>query len=295
MQFSGGTFRFAPSPNGYLHLGHAFSAILNSEAARQARGRFLLRVEDIDQGRARPEFEYAIYEDLAWLGLEWESPVLHQSDRFDVYRERIAELDQLGLLYPAFMSRREIRDHVQGETGDWPHDPDNAPLYPGLERNWPQSKRRAEMESGRPYALRLDMARALQGVPPLSWSEANPFSENPPRRLAADPPAWGDVVIARSDCPASYHLSVVIDDAFQSVSHVVRGRDLAPATSIHRLLQHLLGLPVPLYFHHRLVPDDSGEKLSKRAGSKSLRDLRAAGLSPDDIRRALEPFINRPA
>jgi len=289
------TFRFAPSPNGWLHLGHAFSAILNFEAARRADGRFLLRIEDIDQGRARPEFEAAIHEDLAWLGLEWETPVLRQSERFEIYRERIAELDRLGLLYPAFMTRREIRAAISGAGDGWPRDPDNAPLYPGPERGWPDAKRKAEMAGGRPFSLRLDMARALEGLPQLAWSDVDPFGSAADRQVAADPAAWGDVVIARSDCPASYHLCVTIDDAHQGVSHVVRGVDLGPSTSVHRALQHLLGLPVPAYFHHRLVPDDSGEKLSKRVGSKSLRDLRSDGLSPDDIRQALQPFLANPA
>jgi glutamyl-Q tRNA(Asp) synthetase len=292
---SPGIYRFAPSPNGYLHLGHAFSAVLNAEAARQTGGQFLLRIEDIDLGRARPDFEAAIYEDLAWLGLTWETPVLRQSERFDIYRESIAELDRLGLLYPAFMSRRQIRDALADVGRDWPRDPDNAPHYPGPERDWPEAKRRAEMARGRPYALRIDMARATGGPPPLSWSEKNPFDDAAPQRVAADLAAWGDVVVARSDCPASYHLSVVVDDAHQAVSHVVRGADLAASTGIHRLLQHILGLPEPLYFHHRLVPDDSGEKLSKSAGSKSLRDLREEGVAPADILRALEPFLRTPA
>lgn len=287
-------YRFAPSPNGYLHLGHAFSALLNSEAARSTGGRFLLRIENIDLGRARPQFEAAIYEDLAWLGLAWETPVLRQSERFDIYREAIAELDSLGLLYPAFMSRREIREALAGAGEAWPRDPDNTPHYPGPERDWPEAKRRTEMESGRPYALRIDMARATDGLPPLSWSEKSPFDDASPRRVAADLAAWGDAVIARPDCPASYHLCVVVDDVHQAVRHVVRGADLAASTAIHRLLQHLLGLPEPLYFHHRLVPDD-GEKLSKSAGSKSLRDLRAEGLAPADILRALDRYLRAPA
>ncbi|HSM39218.1 MAG TPA: tRNA glutamyl-Q(34) synthetase GluQRS [Afifellaceae bacterium] len=288
-------YRFAPSPNGYLHLGHAFSALLNDRAARETNGRFLLRIEDIDLGRARPEFEAAIYEDLGWLGLAREAPVVRQSERFDVYRRFIGELERLGLLYPAFMSRREIRDTLADAGDGWPRDPDNAPHYPGTERDWPEAKRRTEMASGRPYALRIDMARAAGGLPQLGWRERNPFDDAPPRRAEADLAVWGDVVIARSDCPASYHLCVVVDDAEQAVSHVIRGADLAASTAIHRLLQHLLGLPEPLYFHHQLIPDDSGAKLSKSAGSKSLRDLRAEGLAPADILHALEPFLRAPA
>jgi glutamyl-Q tRNA(Asp) synthetase len=286
-------FRFAPSPNGWLHLGHAFSAMLNAEAARRTGSRFLLRIEDIDQGRARPEFEAAIYDDLAWLGLDWQTPVLRQSERFDVYRARIADLDKLGLLYPAFMTRRDIRAAIAGAGDGWPRDPDGAPLYPGPERGWSDARRKVEMASGRPYALRLDMARALEDLPHLAWSETNPFAGTAATQVTTDPGVWGDVVIARSDCPAGYHLCVVVDDAHQAVSHVIRGIDLYPSTSVHRALQHLLGLPAPVYFHHRLVPDDSGEKLSKRIGSKSLRDLRADGLAPDDIRRALQPYLAR--
>ncbi len=288
-------YRFAPSPNGYLHLGHAFSALLNNSAARETNGRFLLRIEDIDLGRARPEFEAAIYEDLGWLGLAWEAPVMRQSERFDIYRSYIGELERLGLLYPAFMSRRQIQDALAVAGDGWPRDPDNAPHYPGPERDWPEAKRRAEMASSRPYALRIDMARAIDGLPQLGWREKNPLDDAPPRLAEANLAAWGDVVIARSDCPASYHLCVVVDDAEQAVSHVIRGADLAASTAIHRLLQHLLGLPEPLYFHHRLIPDDSGAKLSKSAGSKSLHDLRAEGLAPADILQALEPFLRAPA
>jgi glutamyl-Q tRNA(Asp) synthetase len=289
------TFRFAPSPNGWLHLGHAFSALLNFKAARQAGGHFLLRIEDIDQGRARAEFETAIQDDLAWLGLEWETPVLRQSERFDVYRERIAELDRLGLLYPAFMTRSEIRQAVADAGDGWPRDPDNAPLYPGPERDWPEARRKTEMAGGRPYSLRLDMARVLEGLPQLSWREADPFGIAADRQITADAGVWGDVIVARSDCPASYHLCVTVDDAHQGITHVIRGIDLGPSTSVHRALQHLLGLPEPAYFHHRLVPDDSGEKLSKRAGSKSLRDLRSGGLSPDEVHQVLQPYLASPA
>ncbi|HMB47767.1 MAG TPA: tRNA glutamyl-Q(34) synthetase GluQRS [Afifellaceae bacterium] len=294
MQTERGTFRFAPSPNGYLHLGHAFSAFLNADAAYRTGGRFLLRIEDIDQGRARTEYVAAIFQDLAWLGLEWEVPVLRQSERFDSYRKMIRKLTRLGLLYPAFMTRSEIRAAVLQAGEDWPRDPDNAPLYPGPERDWPMARRKAEMARGRPFALRIDMARTLEGLPQLAWSEVDPFT-GAAHQVAADPGAWGDVVIARSDCPASYHLAVTVDDAHQAVSHVIRGVDLAPSTAVHRALQYLLGLPVPDYFHHRLVADEHGEKLSKRVGSTSLRDLRAGGLSPDEIRRTLHDLLTEPA
>lgn len=297
MQTGRDIFRFAPSPNGYLHVGHAFSALLNRQAADRSDGRFLLRIEDIDQGRARAEFETAIFRDLAWLGLGWEQPLLRQSDRFNAYREAIAELQRLGLLYPAFMTRRQIRTAIaeQPDAGkSWPRDPDNAPLYPGPERDWPEARRKAEMASGRRYALRIDMARAAAGLPRLTWSECNPADPAGIGHLPADPAAWGDVVIARSDIPASYHLSVVVDDAFQAITHVIRGADLAPSTSVHRALQHLLGLPAPRYFHHRLLRDEAGGKLSKRFGSRSLRDLRADGLSADEVRSMLQPFLAAP-
>ena len=290
--------RFAPSPNGFLHLGHAFSALLNEQMADDLGGQFLLRIEDIDLGRARPEFEAAILEDLNWLGLTWPEPVLKQSARFDAYRSAIRELETLGLLYPAFMTRRQIRAAVaeKVERGeDWPRDPDNAPHYPGPERAWPASKRAAEMASGRSYALRIDMARAVEGAPDLFWQESGSSEAEPGEEITANPLAWGDVVIARSDIPASYHLSVVVDDGFQEISRIVRGTDLQQATSIHRLLQNLLGLPEPAYFHHRLIVDDGGEKLSKRFGSRSLRELRQDGYKPNDVLGMLQPYLEKPA
>jgi glutamyl-Q tRNA(Asp) synthetase len=279
-------FRFAPSPNGYLHRGHAYSALLNFRAAEATGGRFLLRIEDIDLTRARPDFETAIYEDLAWLGLVWEKPVLRQSERFDAYRDALRKLETLGLLYPAFLSRAEAQSHVaeaEAHGAAWPRDPDGAPLYPGPERDRSATERAGEMASGRPYALRLDMARALAGAPPLAWRESDPFGTKPGNAISADPAAWGDVVLARKELPASYHLAVVVDDAFQGVTDVVRGKDLQPATAVHRLLQTLLGLPEPRYFHHRLVPDESGQKLAKSRGSETLRALRAAGETAEEL------------
>ncbi len=273
-------FRFAPSPNGLLHRGHALSALLNFRAAEATGGRFLLRIEDIDRTRARDEFEAAIFEDLAWLGLLWEEPVLRQRDRLDAYREALERLSRLGFLYPAFLSRAEIDAAVRGkEAGGraWPRDPDGAPLYPGDERDRPEARRRSEIASGRPYALRLDMAKALSGLPPLTWTEADPFGRGERRIVAADPESWGDVVLARKEVPGSYHLSVVVDDAFQDVTDVVRGKDLQAATSVHRLLQTLLDLPEPRYFHHRLILDATGQKLSKSRGSETIRARREAG------------------
>jgi len=282
-------FRFAPSPNGYLHRGHAFSALLNGRAAAATGGRFLLRIEDIDLTRARPEFETAIYEDLAWLGLRWEEPVLRQSERFDAYRQALAALDRLGLLYPSLMSRAAIAAAVAEAGPDWPRDPDGAPLYPGNERDLTEAERRAAIESGKPYALRLDMKRALAGLAPLAWMEADPIGTEPPTTHAADPAAWGDVVLARKEAPGSYHLSVIVDDAFQGVTDVVRGLDLKPSTSVHRLLQTLLGLNAPRYFHHRLILDESGAKLAKSRGSETIRARRKAGESAAALIAGLGP------
>ncbi len=283
MPVSDGTprvFRFAPSPNGYLHRGHAFSALLNVRAAEATGGRFLLRIEDIDRTRAKEEFEAAIFEDLAWLGLRWEEPVLRQRDRFGAYFEALAALDRLGLLYPSFMSRAEIAAKIADAGSGWPRDPDGAPLYPGAERDWSEARRQREIASGKPYALRLDMTRALKDLPPLTWTEADPFGVDSERLQTADPARWGDVILARKGVPGSYHLAVVVDDAFQGVTDVVRGKDLEAATDVHRLLQTLLHLPAPRYFHHRLILDASGEKLSKSLGAETIRARREAGETP---------------
>ena len=279
-------FRFAPSPNGYLHRGHALSALLNWRAAADCGGRFILRIEDIDRTRAREEFESAIFEDLAWLGLGWEEPVLRQRDRFAAYAQSLASLQRLGLLYPAFLTRAEIEASVREVEKDgraWPRDPDGAPHYPGPERDWSARKRHDAVASGRPYALRLDMAGALAGVNSLTWKTANPLTKMQPDEIPADPTSWGDVVIARKEVPASYHLAVVVDDAFQQVTDVVRGKDLEAATSVHRLLQTLLGLPEPAYFHHRLVLDERGEKLAKSRGSETIRARRESGETPSEL------------
>src|SRR5688572_25533350 len=289
---SGGrrVFRFAPSPNGYLHRGHAYSALVNYRAAQATAGRFLLRIEDIDATRARPEFEAAIFEDLAWLGLHWEEPVLRQSERFPAYRAALLELERLGLIYPAFLSRAEVQARIieaESRGRPIPRDPEGAPIYPGAERDWPEPRRSEAVASGRPYALRLDMGRALAGLPPLQWREVDPFAADAATTMVADPAAWGDVVLARKDVPASYHLSVVVDDAFQAVTDVVRGRDLKAATAVHRLLQTLLGLAEPRYFHHRLILDETGAKLSKSRRSEALRGRRAAGESAAEITSGL--------
>jgi glutamyl-Q tRNA(Asp) synthetase len=279
-------FRFAPSPNGYLHLGHAYSALLNFEAARESGGRFLLRIEDIDGARCRPEFETAIYHDLAWLGIGWEAPVRRQSGHLSDYRNALEKLNAMGLVYPSFESRAEIARLV-GEReahAPWPRDPDGAPLYPGAAKLFSADARGRLFESGEPYALRLDMAAALARAGDLTWIEHGGGPEGETGAVTARPEAWGDVVLARKETPTSYHLSVVVDDALQGVTEVVRGRDLFWSTSVHRLLQALLGLPQPCYRHHRLVLDAEGRKLSKSTAATALRELRAGGAIPADIR-----------
>ena len=278
-------YRFAPSPNGYLHLGHAFSALVNFELAGAAGGRFLLRIEDIDAARCRPDYEQAIYQDLAWLGIAWEEPVWRQSAHFDDDRAALARLDELGLVYPSFESRGEILRLVAEREAHapWPRDPDGAPLYPGDARTLLPRERRQRMEMGEPYALRLDMAAAIARTGPLTWRESGPTSET--GTVAARPQMWGDVVLARKEMPTSYHLAVVIDDARQGVTDVVRGQDLFWSTSVHRLLQALLGLPAPNYHHHRLILDGDGNKLSKSTRATALRALRDGGATPIDIRR----------
>ena len=282
-------FRFAPSPNGYLHLGHALSALVNHALARAAGGRFLLRIEDIDATRCRPEYEAAIYQDLAWLGLAWEEPVRRQSDHLADYRDALDRLRQAGLVYPGFESRGEIAREVAAREaeGPWPRDPDGAPLYPGTAKRMATEERARRIAAGEPYALRLDMAAAAARTGALAWREEPIDPPGVMTEIPANPGEWGDVVLARKDTPTSYHLSVVVDDALQGVTHVVRGHDLYAATSVHRLLQALLGLPAPTYRHHRLILDDDGRKLSKSTRATALRELRAAGASPADIRRMI--------
>jgi len=278
-------FRFAPSPNGYLHLGHAYSAILCHDLARSAGGQFLLRMEDIDITRCKPEFETAILEDMDWLQLIHDGPVLRQSDRFDAYRDDLTRLTEQGLVYPASMTRGEIRDFVArfeaaGQT--WPRDPDGAPHYPGQERQQP-----GEGSDGAAVAFRLDTDRATDNVGQLNWRETGAGPDGQSGVIEADPTIWGDAVLARKDVPTSYHLAVVADDAAQGITHVVRGIDLFWSTSFHRLLQELLGLPTPVYNHHRLVLDEAGRKLSKSDQDTGLRELRAAGWTAPDVRRHL--------
>lgn len=276
-------FRFAPSPNGYLHLGHALSAHTNYEQARAAGGRHVLRIEDIDPTRCRPEYEAAIHEDLRWLGIDWEEPVRRQSEHFVEYATVLTRLERDGLVYPAFESRVEIARLV-AEREPWPRDPDGAPLYPGTARKL-SSDQRDRRRRSEPFVLRLDLAAVLARVSkPLMWTETG---DGETREVLATPERWGDVILGRKETPASYHLAVVLDDALQGVTHVVRGADLYEATSVHRLLQEILGLPAPVYHHHRLVLDTDGKKLAKRDESTTLRDLRAAGWTPADVRRTV--------
>jgi glutamyl-Q tRNA(Asp) synthetase len=285
-------FRFAPSPNGRLHPGHAYSALLNRKLADEAGGRLLLRIEDIDPTRSSAEFERGIYEDLRWLGVEWEGPVRRQSEHMEAYHAHLDRLVAEGLVYPAFMSRGDIRSHIAemraaGER--WPVDPDGAPLYPGVDRLLSKRERKRRMESGAPFAWRLDMARALECAgKTLSWQEDGGGSPGGTGFVRADPALWGDVILARREMPTSYHLSVVADDALQGVTDVVRGRDLFHTTAIHRLLQELLGLPAPRYLHHDLLLGEDGRKLSKSRGDLALAALRAQGLSPADVRRMVK-------
>jgi glutamyl-Q tRNA(Asp) synthetase len=264
--------------------------MLNFEMARETGGRFLLRIEDIDATRCRPEFEAAIYEDLAWLGLSWETPVRRQSEHFESYRGAVERLQAAGLVYPSFESRTEIARLVAQKeaAAPWPRDPDGAPLYPGDAKSLSPDERRRLISSGAPYALRLDMAAACAQAGDLGWTELGEGPDGDYGAVIAYPEAWGDVILARKEAPTSYHLSVVIDDALQGVTDVVRGSDLFWSTSVHRLLQSLLRLPQPIYCHHRLVTDASGQKLSKSTGSTGLRELRAAGATPADIRRLVQ-------
>ncbi len=271
-------FRFAPSPNGRLHLGHAASALLNARLAAETGGRFLLRIEDIDVTRCRPEFEQGIFEDLGWLGLVWEQPVMRQSGRFACYGEALSVLEAQGLLYPCFCSRKEIAR----DSADLGRDPDGAPLYSGRCRSLPAEEAASRRGAGEPFALRLRMAEAERLAGPLSWNEGRP--DGPVETIAARPWRWGDAVLRRKEFPASYHLAVVVDDAAQGVTHVVRGQDLFESTAVHRLLQTLLGLPEPRFHHHPLIRDAEGAKLSKSLGSRSLADLRAEGLAPEAVR-----------
>ena len=278
--------RFAPSPTGYLHLGHVRSAVEGWRAARAAGGRFLVRIEDIDHTRCRPDFAEAILEDLAWLGLGWDGPVRRQSEHMADYRAALARLEADGLLYPCFCTRREIQAEI-ARAGGAPQGELGAP-YPGTCRRLGMAERARQRAAARDYALRLDLAAALARTGPLEWCEHG-------RHIAADPAALGDVVLARKEVPTSYHLAVTLDDALQGVTLVTRGADLFTATHIHRLLQGLLGLPTPHYRHHRLLTDAAGRRLAKRDDALSIRAMRAAGIGAGEvIAAAMQDSVVRP-
>ena len=270
------TTRFAPSPTGRLHIGHAHSALFAARAAHDAGGRSLLRIEDIDAGRCRAEFEDGIYQDLEWLGLSWETPVRRQSDHMADYSAALGRLEAMGLLYPCFCTRKDIRAEIAG-AGRAPHGPD-GPLYPGTCRTLDVGERRDRLAAGEAHALRLDMKSAAAAAGPLS------FTDRAAGPVIVDAAGCGDVVLARKDTPTSYHLAVTVDDAIQQVGLVTRGEDLLHATHVHRVLQALLGLPEPAYHHHRLLSGADGERFAKRDRSFTIQALREAGESPADVR-----------
>jgi len=262
--------RFAPSPTGPLHLGHAYSCLLAQRHARSHDGAFLLRIEDIDPGRVRPEHVDGIIEDLLWLGVEWDGEILFQSERLPLYAEALGRLRDGGLVYPCFCTRSEIAAEIAASAAA-PHGPD-GPIYPGTCRRIEPAER-ARRVTTEPHAWRLDVREAAARTGPLYWHDGD-------TEVLAEPEAFGDVVLARKDAPTSYHLAVTVDDAAQGVTDVVRGRDLYAATDIHRLLQALLDLPTPLYRHHALLTDADGRRLAKRTGAPTLAGLRAAGIDP---------------
>ncbi len=278
------TFRFAPSPNGFLHIGHAFSALFTARAAREAGGRFIVRIEDIDVARSSETFVEALLTDLAWLGLAWEEPVRRQSAHMADYAALLARPAAMGLLYPCFCSRQDIR-----QTHPARQDPDGTPIYPGTCRHLTATERARRITAGEPHSQRLDLARALAlpAATGLTFIEEGAGPEGETGRLTVRPELWGDVILARKDIATSYHMAVVHDDALQGITHVTRGQDLFHATHIHRLLQALLGLPQPVYRHHPLITDETGRKLAKSAGDTSIRSLRTAGVTAADIRRQL--------
>ena len=273
--------RFAPSPNGRLHLGHAYSALYTWNAAALLGGTALLRIEDIDGERSKPEFVAAILEDLHWLGLDWPRPVLQQSDRLEAYAQAGNQLREQRLLYPCFCSRSDIAS-AASDT-----DPDGAPLYPGTCRHMGRGEQIERLERGDPVQFRLDTEKAMDRVGMLTFTVVGPLVTDRPQIRHARPQRWGDVVLQRKGAPTSYHLSVVVDDAAQGITHVTRGRDMEAATDIHALLQMLLGLPSPIYAFHKLILDDTGKKLAKSRNSESLADLRATGWTPLDVRKTL--------
>ncbi len=273
--------RFAPSPTGYLHLGHAFATLVAWRRARESGGRFLLRFEDIDRGRCREEFAAAALDDLTWLGLDWDADVRFQSRHFPEYAAVLRQLEERGLLYPCFCTRAEAAREAAAAVAA-PQGEGEPALYSGTCRGLSRAEREARIAEGRPYALRLDMGRALASLDAPLF-----FDEEGEGRLPCHPERFGDVVLARKDTPASYHLCATFDDAWQGVTLVTRGRDLLGATALHRLLQELFGWPAPRYAHHPLLTDAAGRRLAKRDRAESLRALRASGVDAAAIREAL--------
>ena len=272
------TTRFAPSPTGLLHRGHAFAALVARDLAGED-GTFLLRFEDIDHTRVRPEFYAAIEEDLHWLGLEWSGTPLRQTDRLDAYASSLNQLKATGVLYPCFCTRREITEELARITNA-PHGPE-GPLYPGTCRNLGDNKRQSLLDANTPHCWRLDAAAAHELTGPLT------FIDQRHGQITVDPALLGDVILARKDIATSYHLAVVVDDAYQHISLVTRGEDLLPSTHVHRLLQTLLKLPEPTYHHHTLITDSEGQRLAKRDESQTIQSLRQSGQSPQDILRTV--------
>ncbi|MGB7286107.1 MAG: tRNA glutamyl-Q(34) synthetase GluQRS [Salaquimonas sp.] len=283
--------RFAPSPNGRLHLGHAYSALLNQKIAREIGATLRLRVENTDLIRSTPVLEQRMLEDLEWIGFKWDGAVYRQSDHLENYAAAIEILRQSGLAYPAFMSRKEVQHFVERETelgNSWPVDPDGAPHYPPNDRLMGKDLRQTFIDQGKPHSIRLDMEAAAQRCgEELTWHEEGSGPEGESHIVAVDPLKWGDIVLSRKDSPASYHLASVVDDALMGVTHIVRGRDLFWSTSAHRLLQTLFGYAEPNYFHHDLILDFDGRKLSKSRNDTSLAELRASGATPNDIRKMI--------
>lgn len=273
------TTRFAPSPTGYLHLGHAYSAMFAENIARKTKGNFVLRIEDIDQSRCRPEFVRAICEDLKWLGLSWSGPLLKQSERFQIYQEVLEKLTEADLVYPCFCSRREIQIELESAVNA-PHGPDGS-HYPGTCRNLERSQREINIAARRPYSLRLDAQRAGSQAGPLE------IFDLARGMIPVNPNISGDVILGRKEVTTSYHLAVTIDDAEQGVTIVTRGEDLLPASHIQRLLQKLIGLPETIYEHHRIIKGEDGKRLAKRHRSQTLKSLRDQGITPEGVRKKI--------
>ncbi|WP_339635718.1 tRNA glutamyl-Q(34) synthetase GluQRS [uncultured Sneathiella sp.] len=274
--------RFAPSPTGFLHLGHVYSASLAWRSARESGGRFLLRMEDIDLTRCHPEFEAAIYEDLTWLGLNWDPPVRRQSEHLEDYSALLEKLNDRDLIYPCFCTRKEIAAEI-ARSNSAPHGPE-GPVYPGICRDMPEPERQKRFARDEPYALRLNMVNAIASVD----LEAMRFHEIGKGHIQCNPEPFGDVILARKETPTSYHLAVTFDDAIQGANHIIRGQDLFPSTHIHRLLQGLLELPTPTYFHHGLISDGKGRRLSKRDKDATIKSLREYGYQPEEVRKMVD-------